>query len=553
MEIGTKQVMMRLMRLIQPAVLIISTTALIAPCPQTRLSSSLGMTKSVVVVSPPGGVGEVAVVKAAEMGSAVRWFVVQSNTMKSSVSFSQDTLDTIEQAGGKVELAGADTQSLLEDPDALSAVGTWCGSADSLLCADDGIQIVTEDENQKLNEEQQWRDALKLASQQAGKSITGRKVAIVDAAADEDEDITAEQKKSPELFGFVFGGSEQSNIPKTISAALGGQVTKLRHGKLFGTPESSPDFSAFVGGPQKNPIICEEYTRRTVRIDPTLSITGNQMMGASTESCRHAVGEAAALILLDKVQAENGIDVCVSSYTGNQPFSLELWQEEFRRVDQMLLSGEEALLFSAAFSSVPDTNRLASWIATKWAPAVLRTYDIAAIRIGARPVYASLVSDNSVEIVWQQLVDFESVVAGKMRIDVKNDGITATRLGGDASKGFGATSRTPLNGESVLVRRLGEAASQAIEKGLANKVFQTNDVPATPSIEPTPKKQEPVVPPPVPSAAAEPPVTPVIDESGPRQTGARRSAERARGSRQRKRVDATTTPEESKADENAFQ
>jgi radical SAM superfamily enzyme len=81
-----------------------------------------------------------------------------------------------------------------------------------------------------------------------------------------------------------------------------------------------------------------------------------------------------------------GLDVCVSSQTGTDPVDLESWQQEFERCIQKISSGTDAQLFSAAFSNVPSTERLADWLTTKWATAVLRTYDIAAIRVGARPV-----------------------------------------------------------------------------------------------------------------------------------------------------------------------
>lgn len=101
---------------------------------------------------------------------------------------------------------------------------------------------------------------------------------------------------------------------------------------------------------------------------------------------------------------------------------------------------------------------------------MLRTYDIAAIRVGARPVYATRGDDGKVEIVWQQLVDFSSVTVGKMIIEVSESKLVARRGAGDASKGFGTISRKPLAGEDVLVRLLAEAYSQAVEKGLAKKV-----------------------------------------------------------------------------------
>ena len=57
-----------------------------------------------------------------------------------------------------------------------------------------------------------------------------------------------------------------------------------------------------------------------------------------------------------------------------------------------------------------------------------------------------------------------------MILQVSDTGLVATRGAGDASAGYGAISKKPLNGENVLVMRLAEAASQAIDKGLAKKV-----------------------------------------------------------------------------------
>ena len=292
-----------------------------------------------------------------------------------------------------------------------------------------------------------------------------------------------------------------------------------------------PNFSAIVGGPRRDAILTEEYTMRSVRMDSSLSVSGNTMMGSTTRSSRHAVGEAAALMVLGKVPIAASGDVCVSSLPGKVPVSLEEWQEEFQRVESMIQAGQGAQLFTTAFTSVPDVERLADWIATKWAPAVLRTYDIAAIRIGARPVSASRTGAGQVQIIWQELVDFSTVTAGKMIIQVSETGITATRAGGDASKGFGAISRKPLNGEDVLVRQLAEAASQAVEKGLANKAIISKPV------QQELKKIDPVAP--VSSVVSVVTVGPVVTaESGPRQAGARRSSERTRGARTR-RADGT--------------
>jgi hypothetical protein len=161
--------------------------------------------------------------------------------------------------------------------------------------------------------------------------------------------------------------------------------------------------------------------------------------------------------------------VSISSQIGTEKVTIEKWQKEFERVKEVITSGKASDLFSQEMI-VDDTERLADWLATKWAPAILRTYDIAAMRIGARPVYATRSSSGTGEIVWQELVDFQSFVVGRMILQVNEDGITATRGAGDANTGFGAISTKPLPGEDVLVSRLAEAASQAIEKGLAKKV-----------------------------------------------------------------------------------
>jgi hypothetical protein len=127
-------------------------------------------------------------------------------------------------------------------------------------------------------------------------------------------------------------------------------------------------------------------------------------------------------------------------------------------------------LFEVEFANVPDVSRLADWLAEKWAPAVLRTYDIAAIRVGARPVFARRIQKSStVEIVWQELQNFESVVVGRMIIQVTPNGITAVRGPGDSQKGMSQPPAKPLAGEDVLIRRLADAAAQAAEKGLAIK------------------------------------------------------------------------------------
>jgi hypothetical protein len=415
-----------------------------------RMSSS----SSIVIISPPGGVGEVAAVKAACLGFSARWFVV-SDTPGSSVTLTPQALEQIADASGSLELAGASVEDLKAGGDALSAVSKWCGTANGIICSYDGC-----------NYDEELKAALRLAAKEASMGVTGPQVAVLAAEEDLDDGGDDNDGGVADLVGSLFRNAPK--IPPTMIQSLANSVCVIRHGQLFGTPESSPNFSPLVGGPRREPVITEELTMRNVRIDPFV-VSGNVMASSSLKSCRHAVGEAAALLATGTIPAPTQ-PVSISSQTGSEEWSVDQWQEEFARVKELITSGKASTLFSQDMI-VDDSERLADWLATKWAPAVMRTYDIAAIRIGARPVSASRTADSIVEIVWQELVDFKSIMVGKMILEVSKDGITATRGAGDASKGFGSVSKKPLPGEDVLVRRLSEAASQAVEKGLAKKVW----------------------------------------------------------------------------------
>ena len=96
-------------------------------------------------------------------------------------------------------------------------------------------------------------------------------------------------------------------------------------------------------------------------------------------------------------------------------------------MQELVNTGKASTLFSSRDMVVEDTERLADWLATKWAPAVMKTYDIAAIRIGARPVVATRSGEGRVDIIWQELVDFDSVTVGRMILQVNKDGIKLTQ------------------------------------------------------------------------------------------------------------------------------
>jgi hypothetical protein len=231
----------------------------------SKLYSTTPSSASLVVVSPPGGVGEVAAVKAASMGSNVRWFVVSQKDQ--DVQLSQTALDEIAQAGGSIQLAGANFDSLLltaDDPSsALPAVSTWCGTADTLLCTCDGIpENPSKRKRDDPDVKELWTSAMKVAAKEAAKSVRGIKIAILPT----EEGQKTEGEEEGGIGSLVGGllGRGKVDIPANLAQAMSNDSIFLRHGALFGTPESSPDFSALLGGPRKVPELCEEYTMRSV-------------------------------------------------------------------------------------------------------------------------------------------------------------------------------------------------------------------------------------------------------------------------------------------------
>ena len=506
---------------------------------QQPTSTALDMSSTIVVVSPPGGVGEVAAVKAACLGSAVRWFVISdpgeeddSSAMPAAsgsvVTLAPQALRDIADASGSLELAGATVKDLTKGGETERlAVAQWCGAADGLICtydgADDGLS----------GDPKGFREALRMAAMEASKAVNGPQVAVLSAEEDLEDNNTDDEESGgiSNLVGSLFGGNTAS-VPSTLPRAFSASnPCVVRHGELFGIPESSPEFSPLIGGPMRDPTITKEYTMRTVRIDPFV-VSGN-VMGSSSQlkTCRHAVGESAALFASQKLSfpTASGSNrspsvISISSQPGTQKWPFEEWEEELDRVQELISSGKASTLFSSQDMVVKDTERLADWLSTKWAPAVMKTYDIAGIRIGARPVATARSGPGRVDITWQELVNYESVTVGTMILQVNEDGITATRGPGDASKGYGTASTMPLNGEDVLVRRLAEASSQAIEKGLAKKLQRKKQIKvAVEAPKPVSSLQS--------AGSVETPPKEPESSAGPRQAGARRSTPRSRGTK----------------------
>lgn len=203
-------------------------------------SSDNNASKNIVIISPPSGIGEVSAVEAAKRGASVRWFVVGSS---SKVSFSEASLAEISAAGGNIELAGSDPESLLLAADdsnsAVSALTSWCGKSDAMIsCLDLGedeksSQIV---DSMDTNELVQLENAVKVATLEASKSCSGVKVAV-SSVRDLEDDMESEESEGGGILSSIFGRGV--TIPKTVGEAMGSSCVNLRYGNLFGQPTSS--------------------------------------------------------------------------------------------------------------------------------------------------------------------------------------------------------------------------------------------------------------------------------------------------------------------------
>jgi len=205
-----------------------------------------------VVISPPGGIGEVVAVQAAKMGSSVRWFVISPPASTASVTLPPNI--------SGIEVAGAEADTLLlptdDDSSAVKAVATWCSSASGVICVMDGVeQSVAAMNNQPNVKPMEYSeiekaknvmmDAIKIAAKEASGSVSsqGMKIAILsaDLIGSEEEN---EEEKGGGLLGGIFGGN-QVVVPSSLVSAMGNNVATLRYGELFGLPESSVSRRSF--------------------------------------------------------------------------------------------------------------------------------------------------------------------------------------------------------------------------------------------------------------------------------------------------------------------
>lgn len=210
---------------------------------RSRTNLRMAADGKLVVISPPGGIGEVAALQAAKMGASVRWFVISPPSSTTSV--------TIPPNISGIEVAGAQADTLLLPTDdassAVKAVATWCASASGIICVMDGIeQSVAAMNSVKPMEYAEiektksvMMDAIKIAAKEASGSVSsqGMKIAILSAdliGSDEEK----EEEKGGGLLGGIFKGN-QVGVPSSLISAMGTNVATLRYGELFGLPESS--------------------------------------------------------------------------------------------------------------------------------------------------------------------------------------------------------------------------------------------------------------------------------------------------------------------------
>lgn len=214
----------------------------------------------VVVISPPGGIGEIATVEAARLGGSVKWFVVSAPSLSSSstgIALTSETLSAIEKAGGSIELAGANAESLLVNSDdgrnsATSAVSTWCRGTKAILCTYDGAEeekrradLEKSADEQGGSEDKMIRSSIRVAAREAV-SVAGAgvsKIAILSAGEEMTDDATEQKGKG--FLGGLFGGNDVE-IPDTMSDAMQGATAIVRHGELFGAPESSVSYHGTI-------------------------------------------------------------------------------------------------------------------------------------------------------------------------------------------------------------------------------------------------------------------------------------------------------------------
>lgn len=213
----------------------------------------------VIVISPPGGIGEITVLESAKNGDSVKWFVVSSDSAnyKYDVSICGETMSAVQKAGGSLELAGADCADLLSrEGEAMDAVSEWCAGR-VLVCTYDGADeegrrsvVANGGEGGAAEKASAIRRGIRAAARRAASaSVNAVKIA---ALYSEDEPISTMDNGNEKKGGG--GGlldnlnlfkSNNRDVPDTLAEALDGQVSVVRYGELFGAAESSVSITSF--------------------------------------------------------------------------------------------------------------------------------------------------------------------------------------------------------------------------------------------------------------------------------------------------------------------
>jgi hypothetical protein len=198
----------------------------------------------VVVISPPGGIGELTSVESAKSGSAVQWIVVSSSS-DNVLSLNAHSLQEIQTNGGSIDCARANAQSLLYE-DAASAVSKWCVGAKAVVCTYDGdaeegrrSRNTAEEAVDSEGVVKMIRRGVRVAAREAALAAGGDAKKVV--ALFSGEEMTTDEKdgdNGSKGFLNLFGSNGGKNVPETLKEAMG-EVSVVRYGELFGAAESS--------------------------------------------------------------------------------------------------------------------------------------------------------------------------------------------------------------------------------------------------------------------------------------------------------------------------
>ena len=264
-------------------------------------SSSSSANKNVIVISPPGGLGEITSINSAKLGGHVKWFVVsasQQQQQQQQIALTSETLNTISNSGGSLDFAGASADTLLcndgggidsssSSNSALSAMSSWLltnkegdtnTKSSSIICTYDGAleekkrinsyKSQEEIESSLNNEDILIKNGIKLAARMAVNTLSSNNnggksfemIALLSATEEvgmmsvDDNNDSKGGENNGGVGGFIgelFGGGKDNtvDIPTSLNGALGGGLTTVvRYGDLFGAPESSVRYVQLVLG-----------------------------------------------------------------------------------------------------------------------------------------------------------------------------------------------------------------------------------------------------------------------------------------------------------------